>query len=36
MIAPVAQVDLAKYPNIQRWLTACTSRPAAKRARGDR
>jgi glutathione S-transferase len=34
MIAPAAQVDLAKYPNVQRWLTACTARPAAKRARG--
>jgi len=33
-IAPMAQVDLAKYPNLQRWLAACTSRPAAKRAIG--
>jgi glutathione S-transferase len=33
-IAPIAQVDLAKYPNLQRWLAACTSRPAAKRAIG--
>ncbi len=33
MIAPVSQVDLARYPNVQRWLTACTTRPAAQRAR---
>ncbi len=33
-IAPLAQVSLAAYPNVQRWLTACTSRPAAQRAIG--
>jgi glutathione S-transferase len=31
-IAPVAQVDLAPYPNVQRWLAACNDRPAAKPA----
>lgn len=34
LIAPAAQVDLAPYPNVQRWLTRCTERPAAKRALG--
>ena len=33
-IAPMARIDLAKYPNVQRWLTACTERPAARRAMG--
>jgi glutathione S-transferase len=31
VIAPMAQIDLAKYPNVQRWLTACQSRPAAQK-----
>lgn len=31
-IAPLARVDLAKVPNVQRWLAACQARPAAKKA----
>ena len=33
-IAPIARVDLSGHPNVQRWLAACTSRPAAKKAFG--
>jgi glutathione S-transferase len=33
-VAGMAKLDLAKYPNVQRWLAACTSRPAAQRAIG--
>lgn len=33
-IAPMAHVDLAPYPNVQRWLSACLDRPAAKKALG--
>jgi glutathione S-transferase len=33
-IAPMARVDLAKFPNVARWLGACTARPAAKKAFG--
>ena len=33
-IAPMARVDLAKFPNVARWLGACTSRPAAKKTFG--
>jgi glutathione S-transferase len=33
-IAPIARVDLAKFPNVARWLGAATARPAAKRAFG--
>lgn len=35
-IAAVAQIDLAAYPNVQRWLAACTGRPASERARARR
>jgi glutathione S-transferase len=35
-IAPVCRIDLAPYPNVQRWLAACTSRPAAERSRARR
>ena len=34
VIAPMARIDLAKYPNVQRWLAACTDRPAARKAMG--
>jgi len=34
-IAPLAQVDLAPYANVQRWLGACLARPAAQRAVGQ-
>jgi glutathione S-transferase len=33
-IAPIARIDLAAYPNVQRWLAACTGRPAARKAMG--
>jgi len=33
-IAPLARIDLAKYPNVQRWLAACTERPACRKAMG--
>jgi glutathione S-transferase len=33
-IAPIARIDLAKFPNVQRWLAACTDRPAARKAMG--
>lgn len=33
-IAGPAQVSLTAWPNVQRWLAACTDRPAAKRALG--
>jgi glutathione S-transferase len=33
-IAPMARIDLAKYPHVKRWLAACTDRPAAKKAMG--
>jgi glutathione S-transferase len=33
-IAPIARVDLAKFPNVARWLGEATERPAAKRAFG--
>ena len=36
LIAPVAQIDLAKYPHVQRWFSACTARPAGQRARSRR
>jgi len=32
LVAAPAQVSLAAWPNVQRWLTACTGRPAARRA----
>jgi len=32
-LAALAQIDLSKYPHVQRWLTACTSRPANTRSR---
>jgi glutathione S-transferase len=34
LIAPMARIDLSKYPNVQRWLAACSDRPAAKKALG--
>lgn len=30
MVAPIARIDLSAYPSVQRWLGACTSRPAAR------
>jgi glutathione S-transferase len=33
-VAPIAQVDLGAYPNVQRWLGVCRERPAAKKAFG--
>jgi glutathione S-transferase len=33
-IAPLAKIDLSKYPDVQRWLGACLERPAAKKAFG--
>jgi glutathione S-transferase len=33
-IAPLARIDLAKQPNVQRWLRACMARPAAQKAFG--
>jgi glutathione S-transferase len=33
-IAPMARLDLAKFPNVQRWLAACTQRPAAQKVFG--
>lgn len=36
VIASVAQVDLGPYPNVQRWLAACTGRPASEKARSRR
>jgi len=33
-IAPLARIDLGKFPNVARWLGACTGRPAAKRTFG--
>jgi glutathione S-transferase len=35
-IAPIARVDLAVYPNVQRWLGACLERPAAGKVFGRR
>jgi glutathione S-transferase len=35
LVASLAQVSLAPWPNVQRWLTACTTRPAARRAFGQ-
>jgi glutathione S-transferase len=32
-MAPVVGIDLAKYPNLKRWLDVCTSRPACTKAR---
>ena len=32
LVASPAQVSLAPWPSVQRWLTACTTRPAAQRA----
>jgi glutathione S-transferase len=34
-VAPIAQVDLGAYPNVQRWLGACMERPAAKKTFGN-
>jgi glutathione S-transferase len=31
VIAPVARIDLAPYPNVQRWLAAALARPAARK-----
>jgi len=36
LVAPLAQVDLSAYPNVQRWHAACTSRPAVERMRARR
>jgi glutathione S-transferase len=33
-IASLGRIDLAKFPNVARWLGECTARPAAKRAFG--
>ena len=33
-IAPAAQVDLAAYPHVQRWLAKCYERPAAQPLKG--
>jgi glutathione S-transferase len=33
-IAPLARVDLAAWPNVQRWLAECTARPPARKAFG--
>jgi glutathione S-transferase len=33
-IAPQAKIDLAKFPNVERWLGACLERPAARKAFG--
>jgi glutathione S-transferase len=33
-VAPMAEVDLAAYPNVQRWLGACLERPAARKVFG--
>jgi glutathione S-transferase len=33
-IAPIAQIDLSKFPNVQRWLSACLKRPAAQKVFG--
>jgi glutathione S-transferase len=33
-IAPIAQIDLSKVPNAQRWLSACLKRPAAQKVFG--
>jgi glutathione S-transferase len=30
---PLLGIDLAKFPNLERWLDVCTSRPACKKAR---
>jgi glutathione S-transferase len=35
-IAPMARIDLAKYPRVQRWLAACIGRPAAQKVFGGR
>ena len=32
LVAAPAQVSLAAWPHVQRWLAACTTRPAARRA----
>jgi glutathione S-transferase len=36
LLAPIAQIDLSPYPNVQRWHAACTSRPAFARMRARR
>lgn len=33
-IAVLSRVDLAKFPNVQRWLGACMQRPAAQKVFG--
>ncbi|RIK97377.1 MAG: glutathione S-transferase family protein [Proteobacteria bacterium] len=30
MVAPIARIDLTSFPRLQRWLGACTTRPAAR------
>jgi glutathione S-transferase len=30
-LATMARIDLAKYPNVGRWLSACLTRPAAQK-----
>jgi glutathione S-transferase len=35
-VALISRVDLAKYPNVQRWLAACMQRPAAQKVFGGR
>ena len=35
LVASLAGIELAGWPHVQRWLTACTSRPAARRAFGQ-
>jgi len=32
-MAPVVGVDLAKFPNLKRWLDICSARPACTKAR---
>jgi glutathione S-transferase len=36
LIAPIAQIDLSPYPNVQRWHAACSARPAVARMRARR
>ena len=33
-LATMARIDLAKFPNVERWLAACYARPAAKKVFG--
>lgn len=33
-VARPARIDLGAYPNVERWLRACTGRPAAQKAFG--